>query len=106
MVREFKKRRDFMADKINAIKGISTIMPQGAFYCWVNISGILQKSANGKKITSSMDLTDALLTDVHVAVVPGGVFGDDHYLRLSYATSMDNIKEGLNRIERFINKLE
>jgi aspartate aminotransferase len=106
MVREFKIRRDFMVDRINAIDGISTIMPQGAFYCWLNISGILEKSINGKKIMNSMDLTDALLTDVHVAVVPGGVFGDDHYLRLSYATSMDNIKEGLNRIERFINKLK
>jgi len=105
MVREFKKRRDFMVDRVNAITGIRTIKPQGAFYCWVDISGILQKSANGKKIMNSMDLTDALLNGVHVAVVPGGVFGDDNYIRLSYATSMENIIEGLNRIEQFINKL-
>ncbi|MDP3041697.1 MAG: pyridoxal phosphate-dependent aminotransferase [Candidatus Omnitrophota bacterium] len=105
MVKEFKKRRDFMVDRVNAITGISTINPQGAFYCWVDISGILQKSANGKKIMNSMDLTDALLNGVHVAVVPGGVFGDDNYIRLSYATSMENIIEGLNRIEQFINKL-
>jgi aspartate aminotransferase len=105
MVREFKKRRDFMTDKVNAITGISTIRPQGAFYCWVDISGILNKSANGKKIMNSMSLTDVLLNDAHVAVVPGGVFGDDNYIRLSYATSMENIIEGLNRIERFINKL-
>jgi len=105
MVGEFKKRRDFMVDRVNAIAGISTIKPQGAFYCWVDISGILQKSANGKKIMNSMDLTDVLLNGAHVAVVPGGVFGDDNYIRLSYATSMENIIEGLNRIERFINKL-
>ena len=104
MVREFKRRRDFMVDRINAITGISTINPQGAFYCWVDISSILQKSANGKKIMNSMDLTDALLNDVHVAVVPGGVFGDDNYIRLSYATSMENIIEGLNRIECFISQ--
>ena len=105
MVREFKKRRDFMVDRVNAITGIRTIKPQGAFYCWVDISGILKKSVDGKKIMNSMDLTDALLNGAHVAVVPGGVFGDDNYIRLSYATSMENIIEGLNRIERFINKL-
>ena len=104
MVREFKKRRDFMVDRVNAITGISTIKPQGAFYCWVDISGILQKNINGKKIMNSMDLTDALLNGAHVAVVPGGVFGDDNYIRLSYATSMENIIEGLNRIECFISQ--
>lgn len=104
MIREFKKRRDFMVDRVNAITGIRTIKPQGAFYCWVDISGILKKSANGKKIMNSMDLTDALLNAAHVAVVPGGVFGDDNYIRLSYATSTENIIEGLNRIERFISR--
>ena len=105
MVREFKKRRDFMVDRVNEIIGIHTIRPQGAFYCWVDISGIVKKSANVKKILNSMDLTDALLNGAHVAVVPGGVFGDDNYIRLSYATSMENIIEGLNRIERFISSL-
>ena len=102
MVAEFKKRRDFMVNRVNSIKGLSTIKPQGAFYCWIDISGILNKSVNGKKIADSMDLTDALLRSAHVAVVPGGVFGDDSYIRLSYATSMENIIEGLNRIEKFI----
>ncbi|OGX19283.1 MAG: aspartate aminotransferase [Omnitrophica WOR_2 bacterium RBG_13_44_8b] len=104
MVREFKKRRDFMVGRVNAIAGIRTLKPQGAFYCWIDISGILQKSANGKMIMNSMDLTDALLNGAHVAVVPGGVFGDDSYIRLSYATSTENIIEGLNRIERFISQ--
>ena len=102
MVSEFKKRRDFMVDRINAITGIHTIKPQGAFYCWINIVNLLSKGISGRKIANSMDLTDALLQSAHVAVVPGGVFGDDSYIRLSYATSMENIVEGLNRIEKFI----
>jgi aspartate aminotransferase len=105
MVTEFKKRRDFMVNRVNAIKGLCTIKPQGAFYCWIDISGILNKSINGRKISNSLDLTDTLLQNAHVAVVPGGVFGDDNYIRLSYATSTENIIEGLNRIERFIEKL-
>lgn len=105
MVAEFMKRRDFMVNRVNSIKGLSTLKPQGAFYCWINISSILNKSINGKTISNSLDLTDALLQNAHVAVVPGGVFGDDNYMRLSYATSMENIIEGLNRIERFIEKL-
>ncbi|MDO8749367.1 MAG: pyridoxal phosphate-dependent aminotransferase [Candidatus Omnitrophota bacterium] len=102
MVAEFKKRRDFMVNRVNSIKGLRTIKPQGAFYCWINIANILSKGISGRKIANSMDLTDALLQSAHVAVVPGGVFGDDSYIRLSYATSMENIVEGLNRIEKFI----
>ena len=105
MVAEFQKRRDFMVDRVNSIKGLSTIMPQGAFYFWINISSMLNRSISGRKISSSLDLTDALLQGAHVAVVPGGVFGDDNYIRLSYATSMENIVEGLNRIERFMEQL-
>lgn len=100
MVEEFKKRRDYMAEKINSIKGLSTIKPQGAFYSFVNISEIL-----GGEIKNSMVLTDLLLAKAKVAVVPGCVFGDDNFIRLSYATSMENIKEGLNRIEEFINEI-
>lgn len=105
MVKEFQKRRDYMVEKINSISGLRTIKPQGAFYCWVDVSGILGKSYNGKKIENSMELTDILLAQSHVAVVPGCVFGDDNCIRLSYATSMENIIEGLNRIERFVNKI-
>ena len=99
MVEEFKKRRDYMIKRINSIKNLSVVKPQGAFYCFVNISGIL-----GRKIKNSLELTDLLLTEAKVAVVPGCVFGDDNFIRLSYATSMENIVDGLNRIEKFINK--
>jgi aspartate aminotransferase len=105
MLVEFKKRRDYMVERVNSIKGLSTLLPQGAFYCWINISGILGKTINGAKIKDSLSLTDMLLGKAHVAVVPGVVFGDDNYIRLSYATSMQNITEGLNRIETFIREI-
>ncbi len=101
MVREFKKRRDYMVERINSIRGFHTIAPDGAFYCWVDISGILGKALNGKRIKGSLEITDLLLNQAHAAVVPGGVFGNDNYIRLSYATSLGNIIEGLNRIEKF-----
>ncbi|MBL7170748.1 MAG: pyridoxal phosphate-dependent aminotransferase [Candidatus Omnitrophica bacterium] len=103
MIKEFKKRRDYMVDKINSIKGLSVAKPQGAFYCFVNISNILGK---GKGITDSLKLADTLLTEAKVAVVPGIAFGDDNFMRLSYATSMENIKEGLNRMEKWIKNLQ
>ena len=106
MVDEFRKRRDFMVNKVNSIRGLSAIKPQGAFYSWINVSSIMNKRINGKKIENSLDLTDALLQYVHVAVVPGGVFGNDNYMRLSYAASMENITEGLSRIEKFAEILE
>jgi len=104
MVTEFRRRRDYIVQRINSIQKLITVTPQGAFYCWVDVSGILGKELNGKKIKDSLELTDLLLSRAHVAVVPGCVFGDDNYVRLSYATSMENIIEGLNRIERFVNK--
>lgn len=92
-------------DRVNSIRGLHTLKPQGAFYCWINISGILNKSVNGRKIVNSLELTDALLQAAHVAVVPGGVFGDDNYIRVSCATSMENIVEGLDRIGDFIRNI-
>ena len=105
MVLEFKKRRDFMVERINSIKGLSCLKPEGAFYCWVNIENILGKNYEGILIKNSFILTELLLTKAKVAVVPGCVFGDDNYIRLSYATSLKNIQEGLNRIEEFVNKI-
>jgi len=105
MVSEFKKRRDFMVDTVNSINGISTIKPDGAFYCWINVSKIIGKSFDGKTIKDSLVLADLLLTEAKVAVVPGIVFGDDNFVRLSYATSIENIVEGLNRIKFFVEKI-
>lgn len=104
MKQHFVKRRDYMVDKINSIDGLSCNKPKGAFYVMANIKNIKGKTISGIKIDSSIDLANSLLEESHVAIIPGVAFGDDNYIRLSYATSMDNIKEGLNRIEKFITK--
>ncbi|MCK4262029.1 aminotransferase class I/II-fold pyridoxal phosphate-dependent enzyme, partial [bacterium] len=105
MVAEFKKRRDYMVERLNSIKELSCLKPQGAFYVFLNVSAILEKSFNGRRITDSSSLTELLLTEAKVAVVPGSAFGQDGYLRLSYATSMENIIKGLDNIERLMNKI-
>ncbi|MCM8757505.1 MAG: pyridoxal phosphate-dependent aminotransferase [Candidatus Omnitrophica bacterium] len=106
MRKVFEERRNFMLEKINAIKLLSCIKPQGAFYCWVNVKNLFGKRIDGKVIKDSLSLADLLLTKAKVAVVPGCVFGDDNYIRLSYATSLDNINKGLERIKDFINNLK
>lgn len=94
-----------MVERINSIKGLSCKKPMGAFYVMVNIGDTFNRRIDDYTINGSMDFTEALLSKAKVAVVPGISFGADSFIRLSYATSMDNIKEGLNRIEQFINKL-
>ena len=87
MVSEFEKRREYMVDTANSINGISTIRPDGAFYCWINVSRLIGKNFDDKTIKDSLILTDLLLTESKVAVVPGVVFGDDDFIRLSYVKS-------------------
>jgi aspartate aminotransferase len=102
MVIEFKKRRDYMVEKINSIKNLSCVKPDGAFYVMVNISKVLNKEINGQIIKDSLDFSKHLLELEKVAVVPGDGFGVSEFVRLSYATSMENIVEGLNRISKFM----
>ncbi|WMM26540.1 pyridoxal phosphate-dependent aminotransferase [Tissierella sp. MB52-C2] len=102
MKKHFVERRDYMAETINSIKGLSCRKPEGAFYIMVNLTQLLGKTIRGKEINSSMDFANLLLDESKVAVVPGIAFGDDKYIRLSYATSMDNIKEGLKRIKEIV----
>ncbi|MDI3547128.1 MAG: aspartate aminotransferase [Halanaerobiales bacterium] len=106
MVREFNQRRKYMAEKLNNVNGLSCLLPQGAFYVFLNIGGVIGKSYQNKEIDGSLAFADNLLEAEKVAVVPGVAFGADNFVRLSYATSMDNISRGLERIERFIGKLE
>jgi len=105
MVEEFKKRRDYIVERINSIKGLSVVRPQGAFYCFVNVKSLLGKYFENILIKDSLTLADLLLTKSRVAIVPGCVFGDDNYIRLSYATSVENIVKGLERIEQFTRKV-
>jgi aspartate aminotransferase len=105
MIGEFKNRRNFMVERINSIKYISCKEPQGAFYVMVNISNLLGKKLSNRTIENSLNFSEILLEEEKVAVIPGSAFGVDNYVRLSYATSLDNIKNGLDRIERFVDKL-
>ncbi|ERI92933.1 aspartate transaminase [Clostridiales bacterium oral taxon 876 str. F0540] len=104
MLNEFNNRRKYMVNRINKIKYISCNEPEGAFYIMVNISNIIGKSINGICIKDSLTFSDVLLEEEKVAVIPGSAFGVDNYIRLSYATSLENIENGLNRIENFLNK--
>lgn len=104
MKKQFVKRRDYMVDKVNSIKGLSCKKPKGAFYIMVNISQLKGTTIEGIKINSSLDLAKVLLDKGNVAVIPGIGFGDDNYIRLSYATSMENIEKGLNRIKSVVEK--
>jgi len=106
MVSEFDNRRKYMVDRLNKIKGVSCITPVGAFYAFPNVSSCYGKNFNGRPVSSSLDLSSYLLEQAGVALVPGVAFGDDRYIRLSYATSMENIKKGLDRIEGALSKLE
>lgn len=96
----FKERRDYMVETINSIEGLSCKKPKGAFYVMVNISKIKGKTIGDFKIESSIDFCKMLLEKSNVAVVPGIAFGTDDFVRMSYAISMDNIEEGLDRIKK------
>lgn len=102
MRKEFEKRRNYMVEKINSIPNISCNKPDGAFYVMINISKLIGKTIKGVEINNSVELCTALLEVEKVAAIPGAGFGADNYIRLSYATSLENIIEGLNRIERFL----
>lgn len=105
MVAEFDRRRRRIVELINEIPGLSCKPPKGAFYVMMNIGGVFGRRYNGAPIVDSMSFTQLLLDNSHVAVVPGAGFGADAYVRLSYATSMENIEKGLARIKKFVGKL-
>ncbi len=106
MLDEFDRRRKYMVETVNNINGLSVQTPKGAFYAMVSIKGILGKKYNGKVINGSMDFAESLLEATLTAVVPGNAFGIDDHIRLSYATSMENIQKGLERIKTFAEGLE
>ena len=105
MAGEFNKRRKVIVSGLNAIPGMVCPDPGGAFYVFPNISAYLGKSYNGKLIAGSDDFAAFLLEDAKVAVVAGSGFGADQNVRLSYATSMDNIQKGIQRIGEAVSKL-
>jgi aspartate aminotransferase len=106
MMQEFKRRRDLIVDRLNAIEGIRCLKPQGAFYVFPNISALLGRKANGKALASPCDVAEYLLEAAKVAVVPGEDFGSQEHIRFSYATALQDIEEGCRRIAEALGKLQ
>ena len=98
----FQARRDYMVERMNRIPGVSCIRPEGAFYVMMNIQKLIGRTLGGVTIRDDNDFATAFLKQGLVAVVPGEGFGAPGFVRWSYATSMENIKEGLDRLDRFL----
>ena len=105
MLAEFETRKNYISSYLNEIKDIECFVPDGAFYVFPNISAYFGKKYNDKVITNSLEFTDFLLDVAKVAVVPGVEFGSDSHIRISYATSMSDIKQGLERIRESLSTL-
>jgi aspartate aminotransferase len=104
MRQAFEQRRNYAVKRVNSIPGISCIMPEGAFYVMINIEKQLGKTLGGRVINGGDDFALALLERGRVAVVSCSGFGDPGFVRMSYAAGMDDIKEGLDRIEKFLSE--
>ena len=102
MVEQFSKRRTYMYQRLSNMEGLRCVMPDGAFYIYVDITSYMNKQLCGQTIKSSLDFAQILLEQGHVAVIPGAAFGTDNFIRLSYATSMETIEKGLDAYENFV----
>jgi aspartate aminotransferase len=100
MLAEYKARRDFVVRRLRAIPGVTCAEPRGAFYAYPNLSVVLGNNGIG----STLQLAERLLSDAHVAVVPGEAFGTEQHVRISYATSLHELERGLERIHQFVVK--
>jgi aspartate aminotransferase len=106
MRQQFEKRGRHMWERLSKLPAVYCVKPQGAFYCFPNISKHFGKKAGGVPLTDAVTFAAALLEQNHVAVVPGNDSGFDSHVRLSFATSMEQIDKGLDRIGEFLAKLK
>ncbi len=106
MAQAFEQRRNFVVARLNAIPGITSNTPRGAFYIFPNIAALFGRRANGRPLNTAAEMADYLLEAAGVAVVPGDAFGDDRFMRISYASSMAELEDGLARIDKAIQQLE
>ncbi len=106
MVQEFQRRRNYVLQKLQQIENISCAKPKGAFYVFPNVEAYFGKEAKGMVIRNSYGMAYYLLKEAKVAIVPGAAFGNDKCIRISYATSMENLEKGLERIKEAINSLK
>ena len=95
-----------MVERIDAIPHVSCLKPEGAFYVMMNLDEVLGHTIHGRKIENSADFAAAFVEDEMVATVPGSAFGADHYIRWSYATDMDTIRKGMDRLENFMKDMK
>jgi aspartate aminotransferase len=106
MAGEFDRRRRFIVPALNAIPGVTCVMPKGAFYAFPNVSGLFGKRGRGGVLRGSADVSAFLLDEARIATVAGVDFGSDAHIRLSYATSLDKIQEGLRRMDTAVRSLQ
>ena len=106
MIKEFRKRGEYMYERFAAMPGIEAQRPAGAFYVFPKVSSYFGKSIAGVKIENSSAFSELMLSEGHIAIVAGDGFGADEYVRLSYAMSMENIKEGLDRFEKVLSQIK
>ena len=106
MRREYQKRRDYIINELNAIEGIDCNIPSGAFYAYPDVSKLYGSKYGGQVITDSVGFCAYILEKAQVALVPGLAFGTDDFVRISFATSMENIKTGMGRIKLAVEKLK
>ena len=106
MLKKFKERRDLMVSLLNKITGVKCNIPGGAFYAFPNFENYIGKSFNGLKIKNSFVLSELFLTEANVVTVPGDGFGAPGHIRFSYPVSKKKIKEGIGRINNFLDKLD
>ena len=99
---EFARRGEHMHARLNALPNVTCVKPTGAFYCFPDISGTFGRTLAGVEVTDSLSFAAAALTGVNVAVVPGVAFGEDRCVRLSFATSMEQIDEGIDRLAKLL----
>ena len=104
MRQQFEARRNFLVEHINALDGVSCLKPEGAFYIMMNIEKLIGRTLGGVEIRSASDFAMAFLEKGLVAVVACDAFGISNFVRWTYATSMENIMEGLDRLEKFLAK--
>ncbi|AKJ04263.1 aspartate aminotransferase [Archangium gephyra] len=102
MVEEYRGRRDMVVDALNSMEGVRCRRPEGAFYVLPNVSGLLGRMYKGAPLTGSMQISEILLNDFRVAAMPGAPFGVEGYIRMSFATSREQLRKGLDRFREFV----
>jgi len=106
-VAAFNDRRKVAVERMRSISGFELeVEPVGAFYVFPNVSRLFGRTVGGHTVTNADELCIAILERARVAIVPGSSFGSPDHVRISYATSMDKLREGLNRIERLLDSVE